>query len=199
MKMKYWCLVAALLLSVMLAVPGTLAYTMDASHTLRNSFAPAEALFDEVSVTVPVRKRIVSTGDESISPEGFAFTLTSATGETLRAISDKDGHAAFELTFARLDAGVHTFTLAEENTARPDVTYSKRTYQVQVEVLQEPLCAVVRVDGVAGITPVFENIYHTMDIPETGDETQLMLYLALAVFSGTLLAALLKKLRRQDA
>lgn len=198
-------IMALLLLSLVVVgtvIPDTLAYVIDRTGVMTNTFVPDEDLLKDLQVPIYAKKIVTSTGDETISPEDFTFVLTNtATGEELYALSAASGQVQFDLTFDGMDVGVYNYTLHEKNNGREGITYSELVYNVQVEILTDPLRAVVTVDGedASRKMPTFENLY-TQTPPDTGDHTPIVVCTAVMCLSAALMAAvalgLAAKLRR---
>lgn len=188
-------IMALLLLSLVVVgtvIPDTLAYVIDRTGVMTNTFVPDEDLLKDLQVPIYAKKIVTSTGDETISPENFTFVLTNTdTGEELYALSAASGQVQFDLAFDGMDVGVYNYTLHEQNNGREGITYSELVYNVQVEILTDPLRAVVTVDGedASRLMPTFENLY-TQQIPDTGDHTPIVVCTAVMCLSAALMAAL---------
>ena len=198
-------IMALLLLSLVVVgvvIPDTLASMIDRTSVVTNSFVPDEDLLKDLQVPIYAKKIVTCTGDETISPENFTFVLTNTeTGEELCALSAASGQVQFDLAFDGMDVGVYNYTLHEQNNGREGITYSELVYDVQVQVLTDPLRAEVTVNGedASRLMPTFENLY-TQKIPETGDRTPVMACVTVMCLSAVLMAAvalgLMAKLRR---
>lgn len=125
----------------------------------------------------------------------FKFVLKNEKGEVIAIKSNtKDG----KIVFDKIDitaAGTYKFTLTEETGILENVTYDKSEYVIVVEVVDkgegklEALTPVITKTGSSDkITEiVFENTYTVPTlpaVPETGDNTNLNLWIALLFVSG---------------
>lgn len=193
-------LALSLLLAAMWALPGTLAFMLDSSERLVNTFVPDPNLFETVAVPIRIQKVVTCTGEKTIGPEDFTFVLTNtATGEESYVLSGWNGQARFDLTFDALDAGTHTYTVHELSNNRPGITYSDLVYTVEITISGEPAEAAITVNGEAVDTCslTFENIYNSEDgPPDTGDHTNLALCALLMLLSGGGLLMMIRKGRR---
>lgn len=179
--------VLSLLAVAAVALPGTLALITNRTQPLKNTFLPDYDAIRENAVTVTVHKTMRNTGAESMGPEGFAFTLTDKkTGEAITATTDKTGTATFALDAGKL-AGKTTFTLAEVNDGRAGVTYSTKTYTVEViPAAGEKIDPTVKLDGVemgTACAAAFENIYVSSEakVPHTGDDSNAATYVIVLI------------------
>lgn len=186
----------------LIAVPSTLAYTVDTTKPLVNTFAPGQLA--ELDVPVLVKKTVLATGETTISPEGFQFQLLDTrTGEKYTAVSNANGQARFLLNFAQDEAGSsHSFLLTEINDGRQGVTYSDLVYSVDVklEMVGEELTALVSLNDVQveSCVAAFENIYNdgAPDEPDTGDAAGAALCAMLLLISAAGIVLLLKNRQR---
>lgn len=186
----------------LIAVPSTLAYTVDTTKPLVNLFTPGELA--ELSVPVTVKKTVLASGETTISPEGFQFQLLDTrTGEKYTAVSNAGGQALFLLTFAQDEVGSrHSFLLTEINDGRQGVTYSDLVYSVDVELAMvgEELTAQVSLNDVPVETCVaaFENIYNdgAPDDPDTGDAAGAALCAVMLLISAAGIVLLMKNRQR---
>jgi len=182
-------------------VPSSLAYIATESGSVVNAFFSSEFELDAVKVEVNVEKHVKPTGFDSIGPEGFSFELIcNETGETLKMITDENGKASAMLAFTQDHLNsTYTYRLCEINDGRTRVRYSEKVYEIAAKVtLDEDRNIVVslKMDGkpVQQIAASFENVYVSqIDLPHTGDDSCLMLYVALLLLSGTALALLRKR------
>lgn len=203
MNIRKWVKLALLFSAVAvlgIVVPVTLSYVFDVTAPVVNTFVPPAGLHDENAVEILVDKTVRNTGDAAITPEGFTFLLENvATGETFTAVSNKDGRARIVLSFSGAQVGSHTFCLTEQNDGLEGVTYSTAEYIIRVDValVDEKLAMTVYQDGqlVEKVAAAFENIYHHEEIPDTGDETPMAVFVVLMAVSGALLILLARKRR----
>ncbi|MBE5783999.1 MAG: LPXTG cell wall anchor domain-containing protein [Clostridiales bacterium] len=203
---RRWLLTALLLfavLSVGLALPGSLAYMMAQSNTLRNTFCADYIPPYSVSVPVSVHKSVISTGEETVSPAGFSFLLRKAgSQEAVFMTTDENGYASVLLPFYQEDAGRHySYELSEVNSGREHITYSDAVYTVDIALSmdrQGQLTAALSMNGqrVSQIMAEFENIYDAFKVPDTGDSSPILLWLGLALISGTGLILVCKMNKR---
>lgn len=209
MKKRILRLRFALLLSVVLmataAVQTTLAYIVVETPPLVNTFAaPQLPAPTDKAVSLQVRKSVVSTGGQSIGPEGFRFSLiNTATGEELILTTDEAGLATASLTFTAADVGqTYHYRLAEVNDGRENVTYSDAVYHVQIAVgldeATDELTFACALNGVKAdaLIAEFENLYRSeaiVPLPPTGDSTNPWVYAALLAASCMGLLALKKR------
>jgi len=194
------CLIAA----CATALPITLAFVMEQTPPVVNTFVPDPNALTDLYVNIVAKKTVINSGDKAIGPEAFHFQLIDIeTGETRLATSDKNGMAVFGLDFSGVDSGEHHYTLSEIDDGRKGVTYSKQVYNVSVlidEVNEKP-AAYVYLNGVnvTSCVAAFENIYNGGggEQPDTGDETELLLY-GLIMLVGLAAAAVILLRRRNS-
>lgn len=206
MKKHTWLLAAALLLCGVAAaftMPTTLAYIVDHSNTVNNSFRVEYLPPQDVTVPVHVHKTVLCVGNETISPAGFSFRLVNLdTGAVTPMTSFTDGWATADLVFTADDAGkTHNYQLYEYNGGRADVVYDETVHYLTIELPvneQHEMSPVITLNGetVAEVTAEFVNEYCPVDIPDTGDHDQPLMWLALLLISGTGLLMLFRKERR---
>lgn len=166
------------------------------SIVFNNVFTPKP---EDVTVDIGVVKTVVNKGSEKIGPDGFEFVLEDvATNEKFNAKSDANGNAKFTLGYTEDDIGkTFTYKLTELNGGKANVTYSKAEYTVTVAIsLNEnnELVATLTLNGEnsAAIVAAFENVYDYTPAsdpeypnnPQTGDMTNLQLWVALLFVSG---------------
>ncbi len=149
------------------------------------------------SVDVNITKVVENIGSESITPEGFEFALVNDdTNKKQIAKSNKKGIAKFVLSFTENDVGkVFKYTLSEVDTGIENVKYSEAEYAIEIEVSlnsDNKLVATVKQDDTAvkSVAAKFTNEYdytpptQTHKSPQTGDNSNLTLWLALFFISG---------------
>ena len=182
-------------------VPTSLAYIATESGSVVNSFFSSEFELDARQVEIFVEKTIKSTGLESIGPEGFSFSLIcNETGESLQMTTDETGKASAMLAFTQDHLNqIYTYRLSEINDGRENVKYSEKVYEIAVAVTLDASRNIVTAATLDGkpaqqIVASFENIYVSpIRLPNTGDNSSLVLYAALLLFSGIALAMLRKR------
>jgi len=131
-------------------------------------------------------------GSEEIGPEGFVFELKNlTTGQTATRLSGTDGLAVFGLSFTEEDIGkTYTYLLTETAGDMEHVTYSTAKYNITVAITlneKNELVATVSTEGqnVESFVGAFENVYdYTPELPETGDNSQLLFWFMLMLISG---------------
>jgi len=198
---KLWLKLALLLcMGILLTavLPGSLAYVVSNSNTLHNTFRVEYQPPQDVAVPVHVRKTVQCVGEETIGPEGFSFLLKNVhTGEITAMTSDQEGDAVTWLVFTADDAGkTYAYQLYEENGGRLNVVYDETIYDISISLIldeQHEMSAVLMMNGetTPEITATFVNLYGAMDIPDTGDHDQPLLWLAMLLCSGWGLAMLM--------
>ena len=135
---------------------------------------------DSVDVKLNIQKIVESITAETIGPDGFVFVLYKDGVEIGRVTSDKDGLAAFQLSFdeSALTEGTYTYEIREENNKKSGVTYSKAVYTVEIDVFRNEAGKleaqlVLNDKAVAEVVAEFVNIYDADSVPKTGDDTRL--------------------------
>lgn len=168
-----------------------------------NVYKPVEA-----SVDVQILKTVKNVTEElKRGPEDFVFSIKDAKGkEVALGKTDEQGMLTLTLEYDNVKAGdTFTYTLAEKDMGEKDVQYSTATYELTVKIIADEktgtLSAVVTSNGAAVKEPfAFENIYGTEkvleELPETGDDSSLMLWLLLAAASCGVLAMLVMRRKR---
>ncbi len=88
----------------------------------------------ETSVTVDIEKTVENKGTLILGPEGFEFVLKGKNGEQTEK-TDKDGKAQFTLNYDSADIGeTYTYTLSEVKGDLEDMEYSKKEYEISVQI-----------------------------------------------------------------
>lgn len=178
-----------------------------------NVYIPKPA---DITVDIHINKTVVNKGSETIGPEDFEFLLKDLNGEVdgITVKSDENGKAKFTLTFTEDDIGkTFSYKLTEVDSGRANVTYSTAEYAITIAVALDEatntLVTTMTVNEAAVTEPVaaFENVYdYTPTIPEypdspqTGDTSNLDIWIALMFISGGAALTLCvydKKKRRQ--
>ena len=206
MKKRTWLLAVALLLcgvASAFTVPDTLAYIVDHSNTVNNSFRVEYLPPQDVTVPVRVHKTVLCVGNESISPAGFSFRLVNLeTGAVIPMTSFTDGWASTDLVFTADDAGkTYNYQLYEYKGDRADVVYDETVHSLTIALPvneQHEMTPVMTLNGetVADVVAEFVNEYCPVDIPDTGDHDQPFMWLVLLLLSGTGLLMLCRNERR---
>ena len=168
--------------------------------TFNNVFTPKP---EDITVDIGVAKTVVNKGSEKIGPDGFEFVLEdTATNEKWNVKSDTVGNAKFTLGYTEDDIGkAYTYKLTEVNGGKANVSYSTVEYTITVAIelnANNELVATLTKNGENATTVVaeFENVYDYTptpepdpkpeypDNPQTGDNTNLLLWFALLFVSG---------------
>jgi len=187
--------------TVVLATPSSLAYMAARSNTLHNSFRVESLPVEDITVPIRVRKTMINLSDSEVGPGGFEFHLVDAvTGEVTAAVSSETGWAEMQLRFTDEDVGkTYNYRLYEINDGRRFVSYDERVYEIGITLElndAQEMTAALTMDG-AAVTEVvagYENRYYEHNpMPETGDDSQPMLWMAALIASGTGLVMLRKK------
>lgn len=188
--------------------------TADAAETIAftNIYTPKPA---DITVDIDIIKTVVNKGSDEIGPEGFEFLLKAASdgadGTTVK--SDENGNAKFTLTFTADDIGkTFYYTLTEVDGGKANVTYSTAEYAITITVTLDEetntITATVTMNEEETAEPVaaFENVYDytpsVPDSPQTGDNTNMGMWIALMFISGGAALTLCvtdKKKKRQES
>lgn len=167
-----------------------------------NVYTPKPVIIpDDIVVPVTVTKTVKNTGKETMSPEGFSFLLENTdTGEKITRKTDANGNTVFSLGFSAADVDkTYSYKLTEVNDGKANVTYSAAVYNFRISLKlgdDHQLAATITVDGkpVESLAAAFENIYGPgagADSPDTGDHSNLQLYIAMSAASAAAIALLL--------
>lgn len=166
-----------------------------------NVFTPRP---QDITVDINIDKIVHNTGTESITPEGFTFQLYDGT-ESFTVLSDADGKAKFALTYSEDDIGkVFQYSLVEINCGKENVTYSTAVYTMTVAVSLDTetntLVATLTNNEVSvdELNATFENVYHLEKIPQTGDDSKLVLWLALMCISCGAVVSMLAQTKKKQ-
>ncbi len=184
----------------------TASYTVDSDAegliAFTNIYTPKP---EDITVDLDIIKTVVNKGSEKIGPEGFAFLLNAlADGVADTTVkTDKNGKATFTLTFTENDIGnTYTYKLTEVNDSKANVTYSDAEYTITVAIdLNEnnELVATLTSNGkdTTAVVATFENVYDYTPVPEksdnpqTGDNSNIGMWVALLFISGGALICLI--------
>jgi len=122
------------------------------------------------------------------------------TGESLKMTTDAQGKASAMLAFTQDHLNqTYTYRLSEINDGRARVDYSEKIYEIAVAVdldANRNIVVSLKMDGepVQQIDALFQNIYVSqINLPDTGDDSCLMLYIALLLASGIALMMFSKR------
>ena len=195
MKMRrLWLCMALLLCGAVIAataLPSTVAYIADNANTVRNTFRVEYLPPKDIAVPLRVHKTVECMGEDVIGPEGFSFRLENVdNGEKVTLSAQADGWATTNLTFTADDVGkTYRYRLLEINGGREFVTYDETVYDMTIALRlneQHEMFALLTMDGteVDALAAEFVNLYQVMDIPDTGDSAQPMLWLAMLAISA---------------
>ena len=194
MKNRKWLIAMALLLCaamVAAVTPSTVAYIVDRANTVRNTFRVVYRPPEDIAVPVRIHKTVQCMGEDTIGPEGFSFCLENLdTGAMLTLSSRADGWASGNLVFTANDVDkTYHYRLYELNGGREHVTYDETVHDMTIVLQldeQHEMFATVTMDGaaVSEIEAEFVNLYQMMELPDTGDDEQPFLMLALLMFSA---------------
>ena len=207
-RIKMLSLIVAACLVVGLAVSSTIAYIVAKSAMLENVFKPGFIPpVQDLTVNVDVTKTVTTNTNVPYSPAGFRFQLNdSVTGEKVAVlVSDADGLAQGSLTYTYDDLGkTFGYLLTEINDGAPNVTYSDKSYYIQVHIMldeaQDVLVPVMHMNGevVYRLEAAFENAYYAeKPVPPTGDNMNVLLCVVLMAGSTAALIALRPRRREQ--
>jgi len=183
----------------------TASYTIDGKAdgelVFTNIYTPKPT---DLIVDVNVIKTVVNKGSEKIGPEGFEFLLNAlADGVAdITVKSDENGKAKFTLTFTEEDINkTYTYKLTEVNSGRANVTYSTVAYDITIAITLDEetntlVASMTMNDGkVDELAVEFENIYEytpmVPDTPDTGDNSQTILWGAIAALCVVAVGVLL--------
>ena len=197
---RLWLAVAVLLCAVVTGaamMPSTLAYMATRSNSVSNDFRVVYLPPEDITVPVQVTKTVQCIGEDTIGPEGFFFRLENlTTGEELTMTAGADGLASRELAFTADDVDkTYQYRLREINGGREYVTYDESVYEINITLVlvEHEMVAQITVNGetVTEIAAEFENLYSPVQIPDTGDHDEPLMWLALLMISGAALRRLL--------
>ena len=201
---KRFILLLSLVMLITSTIGTTYGYIVTSSNSAANTFVPSASEPEDITVTIEVVKKMKNTGTLSIAPAGFAFVLeNTASGEKKTLETDQNGVGAFTLGFTSADAEkLYTYKLWETNDGREGVTYDTRVYDISVDICSETdgkPTATVTVNGKATEKAVLEfiNTYHTPNggATKTGDNSNGLFWLILAIFSGGICLLLITRSR----
>ena len=131
----------------------------------------------------------------------FAFTMTDAEGNVVKAVNAADGTIVFNLSF--LKAGTYTYTLRETKGSDNEIVYDTSKHTVVITIADDGEgglyveSVTVNDKAVMGRSIVIEtgvefvNKYEEPKTPDTGDEMPLIMVVSLMFLSAASLAVLL--------
>ncbi len=168
-----------------------------------NIYAPE---VDNVTVDFEIDKTYIDKlTKEELDPKDFEFVITKdGTAITPNLVTDEKGFAKYTAIFTTDDIGkTFKFTVSELAGDNANITYSKVTYAVEVEITlkkDDTLKASVKLDGkdVNAVKAVFVNEYEAINPPETGDNglTPWLVLLIVSALGMALLIFFDKKRRK---
>ena len=171
--------------------------------TFVNTYTP-----DDLMIPITIKKPTQTDSTEEFSPEGFLFALEANDQQVATTVSDADGNAAFWLQLGKDSVGsTVTLLVYEVEGNETGVIYDDTVYTITVTVEQDAvtgeLSAKYTVNDQAAekLEVSFHNVYEEPQIPETGDETLLVLWgsLMLAAAAGMVLLLVGGKKKEQLA
>ncbi len=129
-----------------------------------------------------------------LKAEEFEFTVTDGSVVKASGKNDKDGKVLFTLDFDK--AGTYTYQITEKDNDLEGVTYDSTVYTVTIVISDvggqlKADSVVYSLDNTPVNDVVFHNTYKNPEIPKTGDETQLQLWLILTIVSAGAMIVLL--------
>ncbi len=162
-----------------------------------NAYAPVE-----LNVPVEVQKVVENLTKENIGANGFKFILESNGKEIAKATSDINGKAIFMLSFTDADLGeTFTYKISEVNGGMAGMNYSQAVYELVVKVVTDEngeLAAVVTMNGSSdGLVAEFVNTY--VGIPDTGDNTTNLIWIAMLAICGGAVISMFKRSKKEQA
>ncbi len=154
---------------------------------------------DPITVRVSVNKIVTNLGNIKRDPGGFEFVLENVdTKERVAVKSDKDGKAFFDLAFASIDVGTHTYKLSETDQGLDGMTYDGDVHEITVVLTvnaDNELVAALTMDGVSvnSLEAEFQNVYDKDQqvAAPTGDHSLLHLGFVMIIVSATAFVSLL--------
>lgn len=157
-------------------------------------YVPSEEMQKPIQKEIQITKKLTNKGEQKASLEGFEFVLEDMqTHEKIMSFSDQKGNATFTLKYDLNDIKkTFEYRIYETNQGIKGMTYDTNVYElnVQVELDEEKqIKANVFVNGEKYDHSKirFHNIYHVIKSskPPTGDKTNLLFWMVMALLSGT--------------
>jgi len=169
-------------------------YTVNGKADGKLAFTNTYTAPEDVVTNIYIQKKVNNKSEKGIGPDGFKFVLEFG-DEELVDTSDKDGKAAFQITFGADDIGkTYEFKVYEKRGNTAGVTYDKTVYTVEVQVLQNPdgsIKTVINGKDTDAIALEFTNIYEKPVTPVTGDDFPIIALGSLLVISGAAMVVLM--------
>ena len=171
-------------------------YTLDV--TFNNTFVPLVP--DDIELNITIDKTVVNVGGTTFGADGFKFILENTeSGEKTAVISNKNGKALFALAYSANDIGkTYNYKLYEVNEGVAGVMYDSAIYNISVNISLDQdnnltATALLNGEAVDNIVVKFKNIYNgePIDIPPTGDNSNITFWFVLMLTSGITLIVLL--------
>jgi len=168
-----------------------------------NTYTP-----DDLMIPVTIKKTTETDSTQEFSPEGFLFALEANGQQVATTVSDADGNAAFWLQLGKDSVGsTVTLLVYEVEGNETGVIYDDTVYTVTVTVEQDTVTGdlsakcTVNEQAAEKLEVSFHNVYEEPQIPETGDDTMLVLWcsLMLAAAAGMVLLLVGGKKKEQLA
>lgn len=146
---------------------------------------------DDITVDFIVNKTVKNLAEIEIGPEGFEFAFEDVDqGEGTVLTTDKDGYASITKTYTEDDIGkVFNYRIFEFAGDMENMEYCDSVYDVSVEIIlteNNELIAVIDGESTTEYNTFFENIYEEK-VPDTGDSSDLAIWLVLLLTSGAAL------------
>ncbi len=201
--------------------------TLNVTYTVNGTANGAITFTNEYAAAGGVQFEGIKTLTGSELKEGqFSFTLTGE-GVNETVTNDADGKFRFAaIAYTLADVGTHTYTVKEVNDGKSGYTYDMTVYEIVVTVADAgdgTLTVTYTVNGTANGTITFANEYIAggstptptptptpaptstptptpiplNDIPKTGDESHVELWLILMIVSGIGCLMILQR-RKED-
>ena len=121
-----------------------------AEPTFTNTYKAAST-----SATIKATKKI--TGNKELVADAYTFELKEKDAVVATAKNTASGEVAFTVTYT--EAGEHTYTITEKEGSEKGVTYSKESYTVKVNVVDNGQGQLVATVENANAERVFTNTY----------------------------------------
>ncbi len=170
---------------------------------------------NDTKVTLNIAKAVTNNGDITHTRGGFEFQIKNVTTDHIykaRPVSDNNGNTSFTVTYDETDIGkTYVYEITEINTGIKDMTYDTTVHKAEVTlvVVNGELKAEIVLDGVSveNAEVKFNNTYNgntpkpdepdepgetiiVENKPNTGDNSNIVLYISLITVSAVLIAVL---------